>query len=203
MSLLRAISIACGMCVSFVSAQDKKPAPLVACLEPASMRTEAAELLPGSKLTVICPAREDGFGLSRLSAAEFKATGLTREQFRKQAAATAAAHLKTLKPDIHRDAKERAEYAVLKSDSHVTASVILCPEFHAQFKELFGDKLVVLVPDRFTVYVFARSLGGFQTKGPEILEQFVTSTWPCSREAFEISAAGLKCLGAFDTGEEK
>jgi hypothetical protein len=182
-------------------AQDKKPAPLAACIEPVAMRTETAEALPGSKLTVVCPAREDALGLSRLSAEEFRATGLTREQFLKEAAATAAAHLKTLKPDIHRDAKGRAEYAVLKSESHLTASVILCPEFHAQFKAAFGDELVVLVPDRFTVYVFARGFGRFQDLGPEILEEHAASTWPCSREAFVVTAEGLKCLGAFETGD--
>jgi len=190
------------LCAPFSPAQEKKPAPLAACIEPATMRTKAAQPMPGSKLTVAVPARQDELGLSRLTAEEFKATGLTWEQFLKEASTTAAAHLKTLKPDIQRDAKGRAGYALLKSESHLTASVILCPEFHAQFKQTFGDKLVVLVPDRFTVYVFARSFGDFQTKGPEILDHFSDSTWPCSREAFEVTAEGLKCLGAFDDGEE-
>ena len=181
---------------------EKKSPPLAACIEPASMRTESAQPMPGSKLTVVCPAREDELGLSRLSAEEFKATGLNWEQFLKEAAATAAAHLKTLKPGIHKDAKGRPAYAVLKSESHLTSGVILCPEFHAQFKEFFGDRLVVMVPDRFTVYVFSRGFGGFQAMGPEIVEKFSGSTWPCSREAFEVTASGVKCLGAFDTGED-
>lgn len=184
-------------------AHEKKPPPLAACIEPTAMRTEAAQPLPGSKLTVVCPAREEELGLSRLTAEEFKATGLTQEQFLKQAAATAATHLKTLKPEIQRDAKGRAEFAVLKSDSHLTASIILCPEFHAQFKDTFGNEIVVLVPDRFTVYVFARGFGRFQDLGPEILEKHAASTWPCSREAFEITAEGLKCLGAFETDDEE
>lgn len=166
------------------------------------MRTDAAQLLPGSKLTVIVPAREDTLGLSRLTKEELAATGLKWEQFLAQAAATAAPHLKSLKPDIHRDKKGAALYAILKSDSHLTASVILCPEFFTQFRETFGDRLVVLVPDRFTVYVFPRGFTDFQTMGPGILEQHANSVWPCSQEAFEINSAGLKCLGAFDTGEE-
>ncbi len=191
-----------GFCAPVSPAQEKK-APLAACIEPAALRTDAAQPMPGSKLTVIGPAREDELGLSRLSAEEFKATGLKWEEFLKQAAATAAAHLGTLKPEIHRDAKGRADYAVLKSDSHLTASVILCPEFHARFKTILGEKLVVLVPDRFTVYIFSRGFGGFQQMGPEILEKHTASTWPCSREAFEISADGIQCLGKFETGEEE
>ncbi len=185
------------------SRAQEKPAPLAACIEPALMRTDAAQLLPGSKKTVIVPAREDALGLSRLTTGEFAATGLKWEQFLKQAAATAAAHLKSLKPDIHRDKKGAALYAVLKSESHLTASIILCPEFFAQFRGMFGDRLVVLIPDRFTVYVFPRGFTDFQTMGPAILEQFDRSVWPCSQEAFEITGAGLKCLGAFDTGEEE
>ena len=194
---MKTLLIVLALSVLSCPGQEKAP-PLAAILEPAALRTSAAQDLPGSKLTVLCPAREDALGLNRLSDEEFKATGLTWAQFLKQAAAAAAAHLKTLKPDIHRDAKGHAQYAILKSDSHLTASVILCPEFHAQFKDTFGEKLVVLVPDRFTVYIFARSFGGFQDMGPDILEKFADSTWPCSQEAFEVTATGLKCLGAFE-----
>ncbi len=188
--------------VPFLHAQEKA-APLAACIEPATMRTEAAQLLPGSKMTVIVPAREDTLGLSRLTKEEFAATGLKWEQFLTNAATTAALHLKSLKPDIHRDKKGDAQYAVLKSESHLTASIILCPEFFTQFRGTFGDRLVVLVPDRFTVYVFPRGFSDFQSMGPVILEQYANSTWPCSQEAFEVTAAGLKCLGAFDTGESE
>ena len=181
---------------------QEKPAPLAACIEPAVIRTEAARLMPGSKLTVIVPARPDEIGLLRLSKEEFAATGLTWEKFLTEAAATAAAHLKTLKPDIKRDKKGTAQYAVLKSDSHLTASTVLCPEFFALVRETFGDKLVVLIPDRFTVYVFPRGFAGFQTMGPDILTTFQKSTWPASQEAFELTPDGLKCLGAFVLEEE-
>jgi hypothetical protein len=169
------------------------------CIEPVELRTEAAELLPGSRQTVLCPASADAaLGLSRLNKVELAATGQTLAQFKAKALAAAAAHLKTLKPDLRRNAKGVAEYAILKSDSHLTASVVLCPEFYAQFRATFGDKLVVMMPDRFTVYVFARGFGDFQKLGPQIVEQYEKATWPCSREAFEITADGLKCLGEFE-----
>lgn len=196
------------LCLRIVSAGKDPPAkpaaePIVACIEPLVLRTEAARLLPGSRKTVIVPAKESELGLSRLSKEEFAATGLKWEQFVTRAAAAAARHLKSLKPEIHRDAKGVAQYAVLKSESHLTASVIVCPEFFTLFRESFGDHLVVLVPDRFTVYVFPRSFGDFQSMGPAILGQFERSVWPCSQEAFEITSEGLKCLGAFDAGREE
>jgi hypothetical protein len=179
-------------------AAQEKPA---LCIEPVELRTDAAKLLPGSKQTVLCPAHEDAaLGVSRLTKEELAATGQTFEQFKAKALAAAAAHLKTLKPDIRRSAKGVAQYAILKSDSHLTASTALCPEFYTQFRETFGDKLVVLMPDHFTVYVFPRGFGDFQKLGPEIVEQFEKATWPCSREAFEITAEGFKCLGEFETG---
>ena len=199
MRLFLSILVACLASTSSPHADEpqKQAAPLVACLEPAVLRTEAAQLLPGSKKTVIVPAWINEFGLSRLSKKEFAATSLRWEQFLTQAAVAAAAHLKTMEPEIHRDAKNVAQYAVLKSESHLTASVVLCPEFFAQFREIFGDRLVVLVPDRFTVYVFPRGFTDFQTMGPAILEKHAKSVWPCSEEAFEITADGLRCLGAF------
>jgi hypothetical protein len=197
-TLLVALSSFFPASSAFAEETAKKSVPLVACIEPAVMRTEAARLLPGSKKTVIVPAKEDEFGLSRLSKEEFAATGLKWEEFLTQAAAGAAAHLKTLKPDIHRDAKNVAQYAVLSSKSQLTAGIVMCPEFFEQFREVFGDRLVVLIPDRFTVYVFPRGFTDFQTMGPEILEKHRRSIWPCSQEAFEITADGLKCLGSFD-----
>lgn len=188
-----------------LAAQEAKPAPapLVACIEPAALRTDAARLMNGSKRTVIVPARPDAdAGLLRLSKAEFDATGLTWEKFLNQAAAASAAHLQTLKPDIKRNAKGTAQYAVLKSDSHLTAGTILCPEFFTQFREIFGDKLVVLIPDHFTVYIFPRGFSDFQNMGPEILTIHEKATWPASQEAFEITPDGLKCLGTFEGGEE-
>jgi hypothetical protein len=190
--LLRALPCFAG------DAVKKEAAPLVACIEPAVMRTEAAQLLPGSKKTVIVPAREDEFGLARLSKEEFAATGLKWAQFLTQAATASATLLKELKPEIHRDAKNVAQYAVLKSGSHLTAGIVLCPEFFAQFREIFGDRLVVFMPDRFHVYVFPRGFTDFQTMGPDIFESHRNSIWPCSQEAFEITADGLKCLGTFE-----
>ena len=200
MKVLFSLTISFLLAVPVFGGQEdaKKSASLAACIEPAVMRTEAAQLLPGSKTTVVVPAWEDELGLSRLTKEEFTATGLKWEQFLTEASATAAAHLKTLKPEIERDKKGAARYAVLRSESHLTASVILCPEFFTKFRETFGDRLVVLVPDRFTVYVFPRGFNDFQEMGPDILADFLESIWPCSDEAFEITSDGLKCLGAFD-----
>lgn len=197
---MKVLSAVLALCAAPFSNGEpaKKSASLAACIEPAVMRTEAAQLLPGAKKTVIVPAREDELGLSRLTKDEVAATGLKWEQFLMEAAATAAAHLKTLKPEIERDKKGAVRYAVLRSENHLTASIILCPEFFAQFRETFGDRLVVLVPDRFTVYVFPRGFNDFQELGPDILAEFEESIWPCSEEAFEITSDGIKCLGAFD-----
>ena len=47
---------------------EKKPAPLVACIEPSLLRTDTSQLIPGSKKTVITPARratQESSGSSR------------------------------------------------------------------------------------------------------------------------------------------
>jgi hypothetical protein len=201
-SVLLAALCACLAAVPAAAGPEKKPAPLVACIEPSLLRTDTSQLIPGSKKTVITPARPDDLGLSRLTKEEFAAAGLKWDGFLKEAAAVSAAHLKTLKPDIRRDRKGTALYAVLKSDSHLTAGIILCPELFTRFQPVFGDRLVVLAPNRFTVYVFPRNFSDFQKMGPSIIGEYNDSTWPCSQEAFEITADGIRGLGAFDSADE-
>jgi hypothetical protein len=130
---------------------------------------------------------------------QLKATGLDWDHFLQKAKAAAARHLKTLEPAYTNDKNGQPLYALLVSDRHLTASVILCPEFRELFAKTLGDELVVLVPDRFTVYVFARKMGEFQKLGQEVAEIYTRSVYPASSEAFEITADNFRSIGSFGT----
>ena len=175
--------------------------PLCVAIEPAALRTETARPFAGGKRTVIAPAREEEDGLVILSADEFKALGLTWDEYLKKAETAATRLLVSLKPEMIKDEKGGVVRAVLRSPRHITPGVILSPRFMTLFAPVFGDRIVVLLPDRFTVHLFSRNFSDFQTFGPKILETHAASVWPCSIEAFEVSKSGVKCLGAFDDGE--
>ncbi len=185
------------------AAPDKPPRePRCLAVEPASLRTALAKPIPGARLTVLIPAREDDLGIVHLSKEEFAATGLSWDKFRRDAEAAAARHLRSLTPTIQKNEAGEPLYATLRSKSHLTASVFFCKEFHAQFRKPFGDQLVVLAPDRFTLYVFPRNFSGFQEFGQRIIEEYQKSTWPCSLEAFEVSSEGVRGIGSFDDGAD-
>jgi hypothetical protein len=185
------------------AAPDKPPRePRCLAVEPASLRTSLAKPIPGARLTVLIPAREDDLGLVHLSKEEFAATGLSWDKFRRDAETAAARHLRSLTPVIEKNEAGDPLYATLRSKSHLTASVFFCKEFHAQFRKPFGDQLVVLAPDRFTLYIFPRNFSGFQEFGQRIIDEYQKSTWPCSLEAFEVSPEGVRGIGSFDDGSD-
>lgn len=177
--------------------------PLVAALEPISLRTALARPLPEALRTVVVPAREDALlGLTHLSREEFAATGLDWDQFMARAAAAATRLLVTLKPTVERDAAGQIAYVKLRSERPFTASVVLSPRLLPLFQGVLGERLVALMPDRQTVYLFSRNFGAFQAFGQKIIDEHADTVYPCSIEAFEISREGLKCLGGFDDGAE-
>ncbi|RFC50642.1 MAG: hypothetical protein DVB22_001952 [Verrucomicrobia bacterium] len=186
------------------SAAPEKPPREPRCLavEPATLRTALAKPIPGARLTVLIPAREDDLGLVHLSKEEFAATGLSWDRFRRDAEAAAARHLRSLTPIIQKNEAGDPLYATLRSKSHLTASTFFCKEFHVQFRKPFGDQLVVLAPDRFTLYIFPRNFSGFQEFGKRVIDEYQKSTWPCSLEAFEVSSEGVRGIGSFDDGSD-
>ncbi|MBP7951272.1 MAG: hypothetical protein KA004_16600 [Verrucomicrobiales bacterium] len=158
--------------------------------------------MPSAKATVLAPALETKNGFELLSAEQFSALGIPWQEFLTKSIEAASRHLATLTPEWKKNARGQVEYAILKSDRHLTASTILCPEFRLRFKELLGPDLVVLVPDRFTVFVFPRRTGDFQKLGPAVAAIFEESIYPASSEAFELNENGMKAIGSLLISDE-
>lgn len=176
--------------------------PVCATIEPSALRTELARPFGGAKQTVIVPAREDSvLGITTFSQDEFDRAGLNQDRFLAQSTAAGTRLLLSLKPEITSKKDGTPAYATLRSDRPFTPSVVLSPRFLPLFEPQFGDRLVVLMPDRNTVYIFSRNFGGFQEFGPRILKEYAAALYPCSTEAFEVGHDGVKCLGAFSDGD--
>ena len=178
----------------------RKLEPRCLAIEPLALRSSVSRSIPGSRFTAIVPSREEDLGIAHLTAEEFEDAGYTWKEFQGEAEAAAARLLDTINSVVERDAKGKAIRATLRSESHLTASVFLCKAFYTRFSRIFGEHLVVLIPDHFTVYVFARGTPDFQAFGAKVLEEYNKAVWPGSREAFEIGPTGIRCLGAFDDG---
>jgi len=159
-----------------------------------------SQLLKGGKQTALVPAKETSIGGVRYyTQAEFEATGLGWRGFRRKAEATATRVLGTLKPEVTKDGKGFVTSAVLRGKSHLTAGVVLSPKFYEMFRATMGDDLILLIPDRFTVYVFPRPMGEYKALGPKILEAYAEATYPVSYEVLLLNKDGLSVLGSFRT----
>ena len=159
-----------------------------------------SKLLKGAKMTALVPGRETRVGGVRYyTASEFEGLGLGWEGFRRRAEATASRVLATLKPEVTKDAKGFVTSAVVRGKSHLTAGVVLSPKFYEMFRGSMGDDLVLLIPDRFTVYVYPRPMGGYKAMGPKILEDYAAATYPVSYEVLLLNRDGLSVLGSFRT----
>jgi hypothetical protein len=80
----------------------------------------------------------------------------------------------------------------------MVAAAVLAPGFLDRFKDVFGEKILVVVPNRFTAYVFPRLASEHQAFRPMIFRAFRETAWPVSVEMFEVSTAGWRCIGAYE-----
>ena len=69
-----------------------------------------------------------------------------------------------------------------------------------KFQDIFGPTLLVALPNRFTVYVFPGLASEYQSYAPMIIRNYQDSTYPVSKEIFEISENGIRAVGAFEEG---
>ncbi len=175
--------------------------PIAVVLEPTVMKTDASHELTGARQTVLSPAAECVGGVKLLTSKDWNALGMTWEAYLAKAKAAAVKHLATVTPEIHKDTRGTVEYIKLQSKSHLTSSIVLCPELWKQFSPMLGATLVAVVPDRFTIYLFPRQSGAFVKQGGEVATLFTDATYPASAEAFEISETAFKSIGNFDARE--
>ncbi|MGV3533182.1 MAG: hypothetical protein ACO1QR_12490, partial [Chthoniobacteraceae bacterium] len=76
--------------------------------------------------------------------------------------------------------------------------VVLSPKFLELFKDTLGPKVLVVVPNRFTAYVFPRLASTYREYSPGIFADYRATAHPVSVEVFELSAAGLTAIGAYE-----
>lgn len=166
-------------------------------LEPRS--THAAVTLPiaGAERTEVCAGFMTEEGPRAMTKEELAGMGIEMAQFAARARENAAADLAKLKPRYVRNAQRVIEYAELRSARPVVAGAVLAPKFLALFRETLGEKVLVVVPDRFTAFVFPALAGHHADYAPMVLAALGATAWPVSVELFEVSTDGVRCVGRY------
>ena len=162
---------------------------------------QVSQPIAGSHDTVLAAAWKTPDGEGRtLSQNQFAALHLDWAAFTAQTGASASTELAKLQPELIRDARGVLECAILRAgqpDDDVTG-VVLTPDFLKRFAPLFGSKLLLAIPDRRTVYLFPKLASRYPDYAERVLAVYRKSAHPVSREVYELSAAGLRAIGAYE-----
>jgi len=152
----------------------------------------------GAKGTVLAPARLGENGVEFPNAAAWTAAGLNEETVRKVTARFASEWLRHVKVEWVRNGKNVVEYAALRSDKFPVCVTVFAPEFRRQFEEVFGPKLMIVMPNRQTVFVFPALAADLADYAPMILDAWRSPAAKVSIEVFELTERGLKASGRIE-----
>jgi len=166
-------------------------------LEPKFMHREISWPVPGADRTVIAPVVVKGDDYLFPSKKVWDGFHLDDAEIQRRGAVAAAEDLATLKPRYERDRNQVIQYAELKSDRPIVASAVLAPKFRDLFRDTLGDEIYLVVPNRFTAYVFPVLASNYQDYYPLVLDAYNNSTWPVSVEVFELGPKGMRTVGLY------
>jgi hypothetical protein len=165
-------------------------------IEPSFMDPQVAFPIAGAQHTLLVPGYMSDGDPQYFLKKDWDALGLTWDSFRTRAAQNSTE--KKFHVELIRDLHQVVQYAAITSDDPLTATMILSPDFLKKFKGIFGPTLLVALPNRFTVYIFPGLASEYKEYSPLIIRAYQASAYPVSLEVFEISAAGIRAIGAFE-----
>jgi len=165
-------------------------------IEPKFMHPEISFPIPGAERTVLVPGWMADGELHYFSKAQFDSLHLDWPAF--QAKARANVSDKKVKAEFARNGRKVIEYAAISSDDPLTATAVLSPDFLKTFSDIFGPKLLVAIPNRYTIFVFPSLATNYRDYAPMIIEAYNATAYPVSLEVFEVSADGLRATGTFE-----
>jgi len=166
-------------------------------LEPRSARAAVTLPIVGAERTELCAGFLTEEGPRAMTKAELAGLGIEMARFAARARENAGADLAGLKPRYVRNRKKVIEYAELRSERPVVAGAVLAPKFLELFAGTLGEKVLVVVPNRFTAFVFPALAGNHADYAPMVLAALRETAWPVSVEVLEVSADGVRCVGRY------
>ncbi len=154
--------------------------------------------IAASKETVLAVARWTDIGPDFVSAEEWKEAGLDEKKIAASTRELAVKWLKEVKPQLVRNDRKVIEFALLKSDRVPIAAAVLAPEFLKEYEQVFGPKVIVIIPNLYTVFVFPGVAGNHHAYSDLILAAWHSKAPKVSREVFEVTAGGIRAVGIFE-----
>ena len=189
------LALTCSLC-----AEDSPvavPESWRVILEPKSMHREITWEIPGAQRTVFAPVVVEGDDYLFPNRKTWEQYHVEVAEIQRRAAVVAAEDLTKVNVRYERNGRQVIQYAELTSDRPIVASAVLAPKFLALFRDTLGEKVLLVVPNRFTAYVFPALASNYQDYYPMVLDAFSSTAWPISVEVFEVSTQGLRTVGVY------
>jgi len=156
---------------------------------------EVARLPEGAKLTLLVPFYEWDYGVRPFTREKWDSEGLTWDRIVQVGTQVADAVVESMEIELVRDDREVIELAVVRSEDPFLTSAILSPKFPARFRETLGERLQVVLIDRYALYVFPAVGGALADFGPALVDKFDETAFPVSLEVFLVEESGVRVVG--------
>lgn len=189
--------LACAHCCQAGPAEAWRVA-VAGFQRPAGMATAP---IAGAQSTELAAARATAKGdLAFMSREEFAALGVGWPAFQAQAAPAASAALAGVNVEWIRDRRQVIDCAILRGarPGDDITPVILAPGFLKRFTPVFGRKVLIAIPERGTIFLFPRLASRYQDYAARVLGVYRQAKAPVSPEVLELSATGLRAIGAYE-----
>ena len=191
------LKYAIGFLTAMIAARAPAEETWHLLIEPTFMRYETGWPIVGAERTVLVPARFVDGEILPLRRVEVESLGASRDKILASAPKAASAVLAGLKPRFIRDENNVIQCAVLESDSPLTASAVLAPEFSSLFNETIGPDLLIAIPNRFRIFVFPKGSPAYQRFSEIVIAEYDSSPYPVSKELFSLRKGKLVAIGSY------
>lgn len=194
---MRKLKYAIGFLVAGLAAASAADETWHLLVEPSFMHYESSWPIVGAQRTVLVPARYVNREILPLRESEVASLGATRDKILESAPKAASEVLAGLKPKFIRDNNNVIQCAVLESESPLTASAVLAPEFAKLFSDTIGPEILVAIPNRFRIFVFPKDSPAYQRLSDVVIAEYDSSPYPVSKELFSVRKGKLIAMGSY------
>lgn len=170
-------------------------------IEPRFQAPPIWELLPGAKEIGVALGRLDKNGEPVfLLPEQLQLLGTTLADARKAALPRIEKRLLNLKPRrvLGPDGKT-STHCIYHSKDPLTATIVLTPKLWERHKDEYGESLLALIPDRYTVVIVRADAEILEARANLVLGIFEKSIYPISLEVLQIREDGIRVIGNLGT----
>lgn len=167
-------------------------------LAPSFMGYSVSQEIEGAKSTVIVPARIGRSGLEVIGETLWTKEEADWESWMSESKKSADQLVEEMEIEWSKDENEVFLYASIQSENPLLSSVILSEKFLPIFKERFGASVLVVIPNRSTIFVFPRFASKLDDYGGALANRYRESVSKVSLEIFEVDEKGCRVVGVIE-----